>query len=168
MKIEYSIFNDMLTANILWGKIVWALRDMLDEYGGDNDDILRLRYYDADHIEDDDDEDFETICSCEMSLIRSKNGSEETRLLLVNLMKRKSTGNCSIGIPIKKHTIVVWFESNKAMNPITRCYIGLTDEHGEQIDANKCTDKIVNIALSLVVEICRSFFASLPKKKKEK
>lgn len=165
MKIEYSISNDMFTANILWSKITCSLRDMLDEYG-DNDDVLRLRYYDAEHVEDYD-EDFKTICSCEMCLVRCKNGSDETRLLLVNLMKRKSSENWSIDIPIKKHTIVVWFESNKAVDPVTRCYIGLTDEHGEQIDADKCTDKIVNVALSMVVEICRSFFASLPQKKEE-
>lgn len=167
MKIEYSISNDMLTANILWSKITCSLRDMLDEYGGNNDDILRLRYYDAEHIEDDD-EDFETICSCEMCLVRCKNESDETRLLLVNLIKQKSSENWSIEIPIKKHTIVVWFEPNKVASPTMQCYIGLIDEHGEQIDVNKCTDKIVKVTLSTVVEICCSFFTGLPPKKKEK
>ena len=163
MKIEYSISSDMLAANMLWSTITCALRDMLDEYG-DNDDVLRLHYYDAEHVEDDD-EDFEPICSCEMCLVRCKNGPDETQLLLVNLMRQKSSKNWSIEIPIKKHTIVVWFESNEVANPT--CYIGLIDEHGEQIDADKCTDKIVKVAHSTVVEMCYSFIMSIPSKKEE-
>ena len=166
MKIEYSISSDMLMINMLWNTITCALRDMLDEYG-DNDDILRLRYYDSEHIEDDDDEDFKTICSCEMCLVRRKNGPDETRLLLVNLMKQKSSNNWSIEIPIKKYTIVVWFVPNKAVNPMMQCYIGLIDEHGEQIAANECTDKIVNVAHSTVVEMSCSFFTNLQSKKEE-
>lgn len=165
MKIEYSISSDMLAANMLWSTITCALRDMLDEYG-DNDDVLRLHYYDAEHIEEDD-EDFEPICSCEMCLVRCKDGSDETRLLLVNLMKQKSSKNWSIEIPIKKYTIVVWFEPNKVVNPTMQCYIGLIDEHGEQIASDKCTDKIVHVAYFTVVEMCCTFFTSLPSKKQE-
>ena len=165
MKIEYSISSDMLAANMLWSTITCALRDMLDEYGN-NDDVLRLHYYDAEHIEDGD-EDFEPICSCEMCLVRRKDGDDETRLLLVNLMKQKSSNNWSIEIPIKKYTIVVWFEPNKAEDPMMQCYIGLIDEHGEQIDANKCTDKIVNVAYFTVVEMCCSFFKNIQSKKDE-
>ena len=165
MKIEYSISSNMLAANMLWSTITCALRDMLDEYGN-NDDVLRLHYYDAEHIEDDD-EDFELICSCEMCLVRCKNGPDETRLLLVNLMKQKSSDNWSIEIPIKKYTIVVWFVPNEVASPMMQCYIGLIDEHGEQIEANKCSDKIVNVAYVTVVEMCCSFFTNLHSKKEE-
>ena len=166
MKIEYSISSNMLAANMLWNTITCALRDMLDDYGSNNDDVLRLHYYDAEHIEDGD-EDFEPICSCEMCLVRCKNGPDETRLLLVNLMKQKSSENWSIEIPIKNYTIVVWLEPNKAASPMMQCYIGLIDEHGEQINADKCTDKIVNVAYVTVVEMCCSFVTNLHSKKED-
>ena len=50
---------------------------------------------------------------------------------------------------------------------MTQCYIGLIDEHGEQISADECTDKIVNVAYFTVVEMCCTFFTSLPSKKDE-
>lgn len=170
MKIEYVIPNNELAAKMLWNTITCALRDMFDELNNNEDNVLRLRYYDANDITFDDDETYVPICSCEMDLIRHKKDSDElsgTRLVLVNLMKDKTSDKWSIEIPIKNNTVVVCYEPINDDNPTMQCYMGLIDENGKQINGKECTDSIVRTTYFTVVQMCCTFFKSLPSKKGE-